>query len=667
MVNRKNFRSNRQSIKSMLAAVGIATLISACGGDDEKLNIDYSELKLAKIKDQPLAITSQGNFERYLKNGIRLRLGSSIYEPDMLASPADGGAVETQFSTTNVHEIGVDEDDRLKYNGEHLFLMEDGYFPLSSPELSQRIRIMATNPETADASEVAMIENSGDNLPFSGMYLHELADSDYLVSISASRFYAWNSFFIDSYWSWGSGKTQIQIHDVTTPENPALDWQIEIEGSLEGSRRIGNKLYLITRYVPNIEALNNNAQTDDEKRQNELLIRNTPISDLLPHYQINNGGIRSLVGPQDCFVTQEIDQNEGYADVITLTSIDLDSRGIESSVCLNANVSGIYSSTESLYIGSSGPVDWLGGSDGTSIHKFSLTEQGVNYRGSGWTEGFMGWSDPAFRMNEHQGYLRMVTTFWENGERKHRLSVFEETTNNQLAVVAMLPNSDNPAPIGKPGEDIFAVRFVEDKAYIITFLRIDPLYQIDLSDPLNPVIASELEMPGFARYLHPLADGWLLGIGQDVENDIPRGVKLELYDLRDPNNPQVKDTIKVGDIGSWTEALNDLRAISFLPISQDVRQLALPIDRYEAGSAAGNSGWIHSGLYTFEISGFNSGELSLSHSGTMITESRDENTTYPRHWQRGRSTLTPDSIYFYRGNQLWSARQNDIENVIGPH
>ncbi len=53
-------------------------------------------------------------------------------------------------------------------------------------------------------------------------------------------------------------------------------------------------------------------------------------------------------------------------------------------------------------------------------------------------------------------------------------------------------------------------------AYVVTFEQTDPLFTIDLSDPTNPRVVGELKMLGYSAYLHPLADGYLLGVGQDA-------------------------------------------------------------------------------------------------------------------------------------------------------
>jgi hypothetical protein len=47
-----------------------------------------------------------------------------------------------------------------------------------------------------------------------------------------------------------------------------------------------------------------------------------------------------------------------------------------------------------------------------------------------------------------------------------------------------------------PGEDLKAVRFIDDQAFVVTFEQVDPLFVIDLADPRNPRITGELKTPG---------------------------------------------------------------------------------------------------------------------------------------------------------------------------
>src|SRR5690606_608726 len=56
--------------------------------------------------------------------------------------------------------------------------------------------------------------------------------------------------------------------------------------------------------------------------------------------------------------------------------------------------------------------------------------------------------------------------------------------------------------------------------------------------------AGELEIPGFSAYLHPVADGRLLGVGQDAdpETGATEGLQVSLFDVSDPTAPTRLDT-----------------------------------------------------------------------------------------------------------------------------
>ena len=59
--------------------------------------------------------------------------------------------------------------------------------------------------------------------------------------------------------------------------------------------------------------------------------------------------------------------------------------------------------------------------------------------------------------------------------------------------------------LGK-SERIYAVRFMGDRGYVVTFRQIDPLYTLDLSDPTAPKVVGELKIPGYSAYLHPVGE-----------------------------------------------------------------------------------------------------------------------------------------------------------------
>jgi hypothetical protein len=116
------------------------------------------------------------------------------------------------------------------------------------------------------------------------------------------------------------------------------------------------------------------------------------------------------------------------------------------------------------------------------------------------------------------------------------------------------------------GQQIYSVRFVGDTGYVVTFHQVDPLYTIDLSSPIAPRVAGQLELQGYSAYLHPVGNGLLLGIGQDVgsANNEPAGTQLELFDVSKASAPKLLARTTVGT-GSSSQVQYDHHAFLFWP------------------------------------------------------------------------------------------------------
>ena len=111
------------------------------------------------------------------------------------------------------------------------------------------------------------------------------------------------------------------------------------------------------------------------------------------------------------------------------------------------------------------------------------------------------------------------------------------------------------------GESLHATRFDGDRAYIVTFEQIDPLWIVNLSDPAAMRIESELQVPGWSTFIQPVG-GFLAAIG--VEDG---KVTASLFDVRDPANPSLSSRVQVGDGYSWSEANWNEKAVAILPES----------------------------------------------------------------------------------------------------
>ena len=178
-----------------------------------------------------------------------------------------------------------------------------------------------------------------------------------------------------------------------------------------------------------------------------------------------------------------------------------------------------------------------------------------------------------------------------------RLTVLRERPGEALLqTVATLPNAARPAPLGKPGEQVFAVRFVGDRGFVVTFRRTDPLYVLDLSDPADPRVTGELEVAGFSEMLVPLANGLLLGVGRDADAlGRATGLKVALFDVADPAQPRQRASLSLGAAGSMSALDGSRHGLNLMAVGDTVR-IALPANL----SASDYQDWRH-GLQRLEV------------------------------------------------------------------
>ncbi|MGD8566086.1 MAG: beta-propeller domain-containing protein, partial [Candidatus Bathyarchaeota archaeon] len=210
-----------------------------------------------------------------------------------------------------------------------------------------------------------------------------------------------------------------------------------------------------------------------------------------------------------------------------------------------------------------------------------------------------------FSMDEYDDHFRIETTTWS--------SDWKEQTN--LYVLDM-----NLSIVGKleglaPGEDFHSARFMGNRAYFVTFKKIDPLFVIDLSQPNKPSVLGELHIPGYSDYLHPYDETHLIGVGKHtVEADQGnfawyQGIKISLFDVSNVTNPIQMDNVTIGDRGSDSPVLYDHKAFLF-----DRSRTLLIIPILEAKINHSNYGdevpdWAYGepvwqGAYVFDVSLF---------------------------------------------------------------
>lgn len=664
-------RNNIGDLLCVAIIIMLVFVLAACSDDTAQVitepvierPTEPPQLNSATSFEGPLVKAGKSSVSRFIKNGIY----SAAFDyannyREGVAEPVVTQDASADFSTTNTQESGVDEADRIEYDGEILYLA--AYPQWLEGEADQpRVRVLERQNDFSLNSVAELpLEDKYSNI--AGMYQH----NDRLAVLSTNtQIYTIDTLsFFPTPWSSSEQKLTLDIYDTSIPSSPSTVSNIKIDGAMLSSRRIEDALYLVTSYIPYIERLNPNATTEEELLANYLTILDTPDSQLMPKIYQNDDEGMPLNSTEDCVIPAQATDKDGYAHLLTITRINLtDPSDIQSS-CISSVASMLYMSEENLYLSSS--ID-----NQTVLHKVAL-DANLTYQATGKVDGIIGWRGASnLRLSELDNNLRIVTSDYTTGEPEHKLSILNQQ-GNELAILATLPNDTSPEPLGKLGEDIYAVRFLGDRGYIVTFERIDPLYVLDLANPSSPKVLGVLEIPGFSSYLHPLDNGYLLGVGQQVNaNNIPEdgdvtdepvseeGMKISLFNVSDPTNPvEVNSIVKPS---SYTPIEYDYRALSVLN-SNGSYQFALPIESWNTSSGDELLRfWApSSSLMLLEVdTTSNTPELILR--SEVRPDMSDQPYVYG--WE-DRSVIHGENVYYIHGNQVWHTTWAEGAAVFGP-
>ncbi len=607
------------------------------------------------------AVSDVAAFEASLKAAL-----SQMSSAEQLS--VAGSVADANFTGTYTQELNVDEFDAVRYDGEHLFVAPRRYyhccFALDAAQAGandpgvtpvRSIRILATDPANGEADLVSSIPLE-DDVSVQGMYLH----ADKMFALTGEMFYGnfgqpWAELAI-----WAPERLGFRVYDVSDTSNPGLEIEASIDGVFVESRRIGNTVYIVSRYTPWIEGLHYYVTTPEQQAENRALLAGVTLDDLLPKITVA-GETRTLVSPQSCYVTTN-DGTSDYAVITSITAVPIDNPANFMTTCYNEDAYGVYVSENALYFAEHRPNSATQ-EDMTRIHKFSLASTSIGYRGSADIDGTVWRGGQAdFRMSEHNGDLRLIASQfdWTNADFvDHKLYILRESNSRpDLEIVSTLPNASRPTEIGKPNEALYGVRFLGNTAYAVTFEQIDPLYAIDLSDPTDPFIAGELEVTGFSDFLHPVTDDLLLGLGRDANG----GVKLELFDVSNIAQPLSRGSATIGGLGSYSEARHNRHAFTYQAEANGRDRFTIPADVYATDGSYEYEG---SALYLFEILDKTLPALATLNSVGAIEPPRF-GPNAPVWVERSRAFIHDDTVYYVRDEEVWSANWGTPAIVQGP-
>lgn len=532
------------------------------------------------------------------------------------------------YSRTNTQVEGVDEADIIRTDGAYLYQVNQN-------------RIVISQAVPADAMKVASVIDFKDQ----SFQVQELyVDDRHLIAIgSAHRDGGSDHMAVEA----GAASVQPNVkwirirpvtysakaivYDIADKTAPKPLREIELDGRYVTSRKIGPALYLVTSRsayytyriggpdvkvfaeksnevatvdpAPKVGQSGNGSEAGGEEAKNNLpFYRDTAVSD--DYMPIDYPDIR--------YFPESIESSYMLIGGISLDRADQPmnvSAYLGSGENVYVSERNLYAAVTTRHVGK--PIPHAAESEAassspatdrilpepprperhTTIYKFRLEQGKATFVAQGEAPGAV--LNP-FSMDEYNGVFRIATTkgdMWrtDEGTSKNNIYTLDESMKPLGALEGLAP-----------GERIYAVRFMGNRAYMVTFKNTDPLFALDLTDPSAPKLLGELKIPGYSDYLHPYDETHLIGFGKDTV-EIPvkgdpnnpnrtaayyQGMKLSLFDVTDVSKPVELFKEIIGARGTESELLRNHKALLF---SREKNLLAFPVTVMEAGGSGGTT------------------------------------------------------------------------------
>lgn len=518
-------------------------------------------------------------------------IGTPVSGADSMPLSESSKALSTglSYSTTNVQVEGVDEGDIIETDGKYIYTLDYN-------------KVNVTKAVPVAAAEVVAEIDVSDVGSARELYLQ-----NNLLTVVGSRYGVLAETSADkkiasNYGMYSYPYTVVQIWSVKNPSSPKLMRALEFQGSLLSSRLKDGYWYGVMNHYINYSYWGNSKKAVTDS--------------LVPLYRDQSGkaldqsgGYKPLTGCANISYVTPVHESS-YAEVVAVP-INKTAGNIGSKVIFGAG-GNIYMSQKNLYLFSNrynwfwggGIVPTTGFRNNTEIYKFNIDKTKITYQASQTVPGSVLNQFSADEASGKEDILRLVTT-----ERTYAEPYF---SNNLYTFDTDLNRVGWWEGFGG-GESIYAARFMGNRAYVVTYKNTDPLFVFDLTNPRAPKKLGELHIPGYSNYLHPYDENHLIGIGKDAVVDESgnfawyQGMKMALFDVRDPNNPVQMFSTSIGDRGTDSYALYDHHAFLF---SKQKNLLAIPVSvsqfTEEQKAATSTPDWAYgtptyNGLYVYRL------------------------------------------------------------------
>ncbi len=195
-----------------------------------------------------------------------------------------------------------------------------------------------------------------------------------------------------------------------------------------------------------------------------------------------------------------------------------------------------------------------------------------------------------WQVDEFEGTLRVVAqrNAWSEPPV---LDTYQVVSSSEFVKLAELP-IELPRP-----ESLQSVRFDGDRGYVVTFEQTDPLFTLDLSDPAAPAQLGELEIPGWLFHMMPRGDR-LYAVGYDFDN--VDSLHASVFDVSDLTQPTMLSRVNFGSSwGSFAEQAD--RIEKSVQLLDDEQLLLVPYAGYEMSDGCWNYNDYRSGIQLIDV------------------------------------------------------------------
>lgn len=451
-------------------------------------------------------------------------------------------SASSDYSKTNVQVENVDEADIVKTDGEYVY------------SLSNDTVYITYARNAADMAVVSKIEE-----PQSNMYPEDLIiQNNKLIVISGT-----------------DDETIVRIYDLTDKAYPKKIKQFELYKEYYTSRFLNGNLYVISsgriddEY--NLQYIEDGAAVIPDKpntyKIKDLYSKNQTI---IASYNLNETDSKIKVQ------SYLMDVENAYISENNMYLIDNGYSGGSNLTLANLyGIKGVFGLND---------VEYEKRSANSTIYKFNFKDDGtVEYQTKNSVKGT---TIDQFSLDEKDGNLR-VALYTTDGSRV----VVLDNDLKQIGESRYLAK----------GEKMYSARFMGDRAYLVTYKTVDPLYSIDLSDPTYPKVLGELKIPGYSTYLQPYDENHIIGFGFQTSENVYRnsygrvvstssritGMKMALFDVTDVSNPIVMSEEVIGDSKTNSTILENHKALLF---DREKKLLAIPVKNYTEDLSMSDNG-----------------------------------------------------------------------------